>query len=110
MRLELILVEDINELEDFDVDDLPPDMVQLYRYEGNAWNSLGGTLVVEDDKLIFRAEFTGLSLFGIFSVNPPEDIPASKTLPRTSGALPLSGLACTTLLATGAAILRKRRR
>ncbi|MEW5784773.1 MAG: NosD domain-containing protein [Bacillota bacterium] len=113
VQLEIILVEDIADLEDFDADELPSDLVKLYRYEDGAWRSLGGTLVVEDGKLIFRAEFTGLSLFGIFLNILPEEPgadPASEALPRTNGALPLTGLACMAMLAAGAAILHKRRR
>lgn len=111
VQLEIILVEDTADLEDFDADQLPSDLVKLYRYEDGAWRLLGGTLAVENGKLIFRAEFKGLSLFGIFLQNPPGEsgtAPASKTLPRTNGTLPLTGLACMAMLAA-AAFLRKKR-
>lgn len=110
VKVEMILAEDINELEDFDVDKIPPDLIKLYRFEDGSWNLLGGELLVENDKLIFRVEFTGLSLFGLFERELSDGSGTSKTLPRTGGALPLTGLACMAMLVAGTALLHRKKR
>lgn len=55
--------------------------IKLYRYEDGEWVLLGGEYVVDDGNLYFRAEFTGFSLFGLFSDGDAALPPTGNTLP-----------------------------